>query len=322
MKKLTLVIIHKEYSSAKAVELERKYGGENIEGKSFSRIYHLIPFYDKDRDPNPQNKDFNIIPVYDNYNYHQSFIATGLPQYYSENTSHYIFVNADLELDAAVNENNYQDFFGIDDDTAYIEEIADLDNAYSLLPWKYNPFYHLQQAEKNEAAGSKDNKNAATKFDYLQASLTTSGDKQWPLSIGAYNFSLQMNGVQWPAQLTNHIEAMQKFKNNGLSIDHIDIKKAVRRHKKGIYAKHSAIKKSMMLRAIIERWVRGNDSYRPYKLAYPLARGKTDIVIIPHHTINNFATHCGIFAAYKLPYEIAITTAAVLTATHLTQAIK
>ncbi len=45
---------------------------------------------------------------------------------------------------------------------------------------------------------------------------------------------------------------MQRFKQNNIPIDHIDIKKAVRRHKKRIMAKHPAINKSLMLRAILE----------------------------------------------------------------------
>ena len=113
---------------------------------------------------------------------------------------------------------------------------------------------------------------------------------------------------------------MQRFKQHNLLIDHIDIKKAVRRHKKGIKAGRRAINKKMMLRAILEYWLRGKDTYRPYKLAYPLAFAYNDIFIMPHNSMNRFVTHCGVFAAYKLWVEIAIPTSIVLAADNILQA--
>ncbi len=283
--KPVLVIMHRHYSSDKIAELE------NLYDKRFSHIHHLIPFYEKQRDPNPAKSQFNIIPVYDNYHHHQSFIANGLSHYYDKDATHYIFTTDDFQLNLEINENNYQQFFNLTNNSAFIENLDNLDNAYSLLPW------------------GNENSNSSQL-------------EQWEHSVEAYNFSLNTKGLKWPEQLVNHIEAMQRFKQNNLSIDHIDIKKAVRRHKKGIKAKHPAINKSIILRAILEYWVRGKDSYRPYKLAYPLARGSSDIVIIPNSSIHRFATHCGIFAAYNLFHEIAIPTATILTTDNITQANK
>ncbi len=157
-------------------------------------------------------------------------------------------------------------------------------------------------------------------FSCLISALTTKLNKQWPHSRSAYNFSLAVSGLHWPAQLVNHIEAMQRFKEHNLLIDHIDIKKAVRRHKKGIKADRKAINKTMMIRAILEYWLRGKDTYRPYKLTYSLAFAYNDIFIMPHNSMNRFVTHCGIFAAYKLWVEIAIPTAIVLAADNILQA--
>lgn len=342
--KPSLVIIHKDNSSDKISELESRYGGGSEDGggsgdskdsKRFSRIYHLVPGSEneggKSTSAHQQNKKPYILPVDGSYDHHQSFIAKGLSSYYSEDSPHYIFITAEHALAQEVNENNYQQKFGIDSNAAYIASITNIDNAYSLLPWKYNVFYHLQQKHQagttNEPAQDENNKapnNASNKASnkasiaaYLKAALTS--NKQWQHSVDAYNFSLNTPNIKWPAQLTNHIEAMQRFKHNNLSLDNLDIKRAVRRHKKGIIAKHPAIKKSMMLRAIIEYWVRRKDSYRPYKLAYPLARGTTDIVIIPKSAIKRFATHCEIFTAYKLPHQIAIPTAAILTTKQIKQ---
>ena len=299
-RKPVLVVIYNHHYPDNVAKIEHIYG------ERFSRIHHLMPFYEKRRDPNPANHKFNIIPVYDNSHYHQSFIANGYSSYYHQDASHYIFIADDLMLNPQINEDNYQKFFNLTPDSAYIEEVQNLPNAYSLLPWKEESLFHHSKSIKS-------GKSHSNPFSHLISALKNSKKKQWPHTISAYNFSLAVAGLHWPTQLVNHIEAMQRFKQHNLLIDHIDIKKAVRRHKKGGKAKHLSVNKIAMLRAILEYWIKGKDHYRPHKLAYPMAVGPSDIFIIPNNSIDRFVTHCGIFAAYNLFVEIAIPTAIVLT---------
>ncbi len=312
-RKPVLVVIYNHHYPDNVAKIEHIYGGR------FSRIHHLMPFYEKHRDPNPANRKFNIIPVYDNSHYHQSFIANGFTDYYHQDASHYIFIADDLMLNPQINENNYQKFFNLTPDSAFIEELRNLPNAYSLLPWRPYAFFTIN-SKLRRLLGPKIDRNPST-IHYLLAALKSHRIYQWLNASAAYNFSFESSGLQYPTQLVNHIEAMQRFKNNNLLTDHIDIKKAVRRHKKGIQVtNHKAINKTMMIRAILEYWLRGKDSYRPYKLAYPLTSSYADIFIMPHNSMNRFVAHCGIFAAYKLFVEIAIPTAIVLTVDNILQA--
>ncbi len=305
-RKPVLVVIYNHHYPDNVAKIEHIYGGR------FSRIHHLMPFYEKRRDPNPANHKFNIIPVYDNSHYHQSFIANGFTDYYHQDASHYIFIADDLMLNPQINENNYQKFFNLTPDAAYVPWLSNLGNAYSLLPWKEESLFH-------HSKGITNRKTQPNPFSCLISALQKTPKAQWGHSSNAYNFSLSVSGLHLPAQLVNHIEAMQRFKEHNLLIDHIDIKKAVRRHKKGIKAGRRAINKKMMLRAILEYWLRGKDSYRPYKLAYPLAGGASDIFIIPNNSMDRFVTHCGIFAAYKLWIEIAIPTSMILITDNIKQ---
>ncbi len=295
---------------------------EHIYGKRFSRIHHLMPFYEsgyesryesgheKQQEPSSGSHKFNVIPVYDSSHYHQSFIANGLPHYYYEDASHYIFIQDDLMLKPQINEDNYQKFFNLTSDSAYLTGVDNLPNAYSLLPWKEHIFFGIRQHWKT----SQGKKFEAGLINYLFSALRVRPKHQWTHAPSAYNLSLETPGLHWPSQLVNHIEAMQIFKRHNLLTDHINLKKAVRRHKKGIKAVYPGIKKRMMLRAILEYCITGKDSYRPYQLEYPLAySGASDIFIVPNKSIHKFATHCGIFAAYNLFAEIAIPTAIILT---------
>ncbi len=306
-RKPVLVVIYNHHYPDNVAKIEHIYG------ERFSRIHHLMPFYEKRRDPNPANHKFNIIPVYDNSHYHQSFIANGFSHYYHQDASHYIFIADDLMLNPQINENNYQKFFNLTPDSAYIEEVQNLPNAYSLLPWKEESLFHHSKSIKS-------GKSHSSPFSHLISALKNDLKRQWHHSISAYNFSLDSAGLHWPPQLVNHIEAMQRLKQNNLLIDHIDIKKGVWIFNKWIKSSRRFIKKKHMLRAILEYWIKGKDSYRPHSLAYPLACGYSDIFIIPSNRMDRFSTHCGFFAAHNLFVEIAIPTSIVLTNDAIVQA--
>jgi hypothetical protein len=108
MGEVALIIIYNHQYNKNIDVLESIYQGK------FSNIYHLVPFYNGNKR--------NVIPVYECSYYFQGYIAQGLKNYFREEYTHYFFIADDLILNPAINENNYQDFFGVDDTGCFIPD--------------------------------------------------------------------------------------------------------------------------------------------------------------------------------------------------------
>lgn len=108
---------------------------EEIYAPRFARIYHLMPFYQPQK---RSAKKYNIISVYDSSHYFQGFMAQGLQGYYQKDTSHYIFLADDLFLNPKINQDNYQEYFGLSADTAYISRLNSLETPFLRKGWDHN----------------------------------------------------------------------------------------------------------------------------------------------------------------------------------------
>ena len=130
MKKKPLLVIIYNHKHLKNIEII-----ENIYRHRFSHIHHLMPFY--------QGNKENVTAVYDSSHYFQSYIAQGLSDYYQKEVSHYLFIADDLLLNPAINEDNYQDFFTLNQNNCYIHRIKNLvDKNGDVTPWAYYHFAH------------------------------------------------------------------------------------------------------------------------------------------------------------------------------------
>jgi hypothetical protein len=99
---------------------------ESIYGKRFRHIFHLMPFYEGNAP--------NVIAVYDNSYCFQGYLAQGIKSIPgAEDYDHLLFVADDLLLNPGIDENNYQNRFGLDGETAYIHELEDMP-AYGYWP--------------------------------------------------------------------------------------------------------------------------------------------------------------------------------------------
>ncbi|MDR2085893.1 MAG: hypothetical protein LBP72_01840 [Dysgonamonadaceae bacterium] len=87
---------------------------ERLYKDRFSTIYHLVPFYTGDRE--------NVIPVYENSKYFQGYVAQGLNRFYNERFTHYFFVADDMILHPDINENNYFEYFNLDEKKSFISD--------------------------------------------------------------------------------------------------------------------------------------------------------------------------------------------------------
>ncbi len=91
----------------------------------FSNRYYLVPFYDGDME--------NVIPVYGRSVFFEMYLAQGYNSFFKEEYEHYIVIADDMIIHPQMNENNYQDFFEVENGQSYIPRLMPLHNAG--MPW-------------------------------------------------------------------------------------------------------------------------------------------------------------------------------------------
>lgn len=106
MNKVALIIIYNHQYNKNIDVLEQIYKDR------FSNIYHLVPFYNGEKQ--------NVIPVYENSYYFQGYVAQGLKSYYKEEFTHYFFVADDMVLNPIINERNYSEHLKLDLTSCFI----------------------------------------------------------------------------------------------------------------------------------------------------------------------------------------------------------
>ena len=316
-KKPTLVIIFNWPHIENVPKLAKIYGNR------FSRIFYALPNWEGDEWG--EYKDYNIIPLRYPATLFQAAIADGFKHYRSENTSHYIFCGDDLLLNPQVNENNYQKFFKINSDESFICACIDLESTHSLLPWKSGNYItrEIPQASKDSSRIITSPRNCYRTF--------------WDLGERWFHHSQALNFRLAQAQgLPSRKEAIQTFKKYDLHTEHVarqglteaQGRKTLTRyrlrrcfratHGNGLTSKPfikplvQRLFKLYTIPAMIVYLLTGKDSYRPEKLDYPLARGFSDIALVPPQDMRKFVRFCGYFAKAKLFVEIAIPTSLVL----------
>ena len=109
--KIALLIIYNHRFDKNIPRLDELYAGK------FSHVYHIVPFYDGQKD--------NVLAVYDNSFYFESYIAQAYQKIKDKGFSHFFFVADDMILNPAINENNLFDFTGISSDSSWIKDLRD-----------------------------------------------------------------------------------------------------------------------------------------------------------------------------------------------------
>ncbi len=85
---------------------------ETIYQKRFKNRYYLVPFYDGDKD--------NVIPVYECSYQFQGYLAQGFDKFFKEQYEHYIVVADDMIINPVIDENNYKQYFRLEEGCGYI----------------------------------------------------------------------------------------------------------------------------------------------------------------------------------------------------------
>jgi len=127
MGKVAFIIIYNHQYNKNIDVLEQLYKDR------FSNIYHLVPFYNGDKQ--------NVIPVYENSHFFQGYIAQGFKSYFKESYTHYFFVADDLILNPIINEHNYFEELQLTSNTCFIPDfftLHELDEWWSRVGDAYH----------------------------------------------------------------------------------------------------------------------------------------------------------------------------------------
>jgi len=112
MFKTALIVIYNHQYLQNIDIVEQIYSGR------FSKIWHLMPFY--------QGTKKNVIPVYESSLYFQGYIAQGLKTFFSDEYDHYFFIADDLLLNPSINETNYSEYFKLKKESCFIPSLKTL----------------------------------------------------------------------------------------------------------------------------------------------------------------------------------------------------
>ncbi|WP_114939276.1 MULTISPECIES: hypothetical protein [Mucilaginibacter] len=121
MDEVALIIIYNHQYNSNIEILEKLYNGR------FTNIYHIVPFYTGD--------ESNVIPVYENSYYFQGYVAQAFKSFYKSTYKHYFFVADDLLLHPQINQDNYREYFKVDDTTCFIPGFSNLHDVQGPRPW-------------------------------------------------------------------------------------------------------------------------------------------------------------------------------------------
>jgi hypothetical protein len=230
----------------------------------FSNIYFVIPFYKGDR------KD--VIKVFDNSYYFHGFVAYAIDRIKDLGFQYYFTVADDLFLNPKINENNFEEIFKLDEDSAFVPHpflLTDLNETKPSRP--FAPFWN-------------------------------------GISL-ALKFKLNQNGINIKEILPSFSEAENILKQHGYNFVAKLPKRIF--FSKPILKKTNS-KHNDTIRTLIHVLGNLKYLFKNNQLDYPLIGSYSDIIIVSNNNVNKFIDFSGAFAALNLFVEIAMPTAVFL----------
>jgi hypothetical protein len=133
--------------------------------------------------------------------------------------------------------------------------------------------------------------------------------KWWKWVGHAYNWNINVPGVEAKNQLPDYEEALQLFNKFGLDIEPLHVDQILRKKEFPKYYSYRHFEAYFS-----SQFKHYRNRNKKYKLTYPLVGAYSDIFVVSANTVKQFCHYCGVFSATKLFVEIAIPTALVLSA--------
>ena len=106
MNKIALLVVYNHRYDKNIPVIEKMYRDR------FTYIYHIMPFYDGDKD--------NVITVYENSYYYEGYIAQAYSCLKDKGFSHFFTIADDMIINPSINENSLFEITGIPEDYCYI----------------------------------------------------------------------------------------------------------------------------------------------------------------------------------------------------------
>jgi hypothetical protein len=128
------------------------------EGK-FSYIYHIVPFYDGDKE--------NVIPVYDSSYYFQNYVAQAYTHLKNKGFTHFLAVADDMIVNLHINENTLWSVMGIKKNDCFIPRLNIMQER--KFYWKWTIFAQKYEVEQDGVEVSNilpTVQEARKRFDY------------------------------------------------------------------------------------------------------------------------------------------------------------
>ena len=110
--KIALLVIYNHRYDKNIPRINQVYANR------FSYVYHIVPFYDGDLE--------NVIPVYDNSFQFQGYISQAYQHLKGKGFTHFVCVADDMVINPQLNEHNFFELSGIDEDACFVHELRDL----------------------------------------------------------------------------------------------------------------------------------------------------------------------------------------------------
>lgn len=120
MNKIALFILYNHHYTKNIDRTEELYKDK------FSYIFHLIPFYNGDRE--------NVITVYESSFQFQSYIAQAYQVVKNNDFTHYFVVADDMIINPQINELNLFEYTGIQEDSSFITDFICHPNYPEVIP--------------------------------------------------------------------------------------------------------------------------------------------------------------------------------------------
>lgn len=243
-------------------------------GPRFSNIFHLIPFY--------MGNIRNVIPIYENSLQFQGYIAQGFSIYSKVECEHFIFMADDLLLNPKVDENSYQEFFGLDSSSDFFPEFLPLHEMKTFW-WRMGEALRWEI----ETHGIE----ISSLLPTPDQAMEIFGKMGWKTNLSSTKSILEpwrlkpLDSIYRPWRLRRFLSDIGRWTGANIMIH----------------------RRRTNLRLELKHQGRGLD-----RLSYPLVGGYSDLVVISRENLKKFAYYCGMFAAGRLHVELAIPTALVL----------
>ncbi|MBS7565399.1 hypothetical protein KHS38_13390 [Mucilaginibacter sp. Bleaf8] len=142
---------------------------EELYKDRFPDIYHLVPFYDGDKE--------NVIPVYENSFYFQGYIAQGLKSFYRSHYTHYFFIADDMILNPQINAENLTSILNLSESSCFIPRLATMPEVPAHWPHNRNAVNFDPYKKGVEIAGQIPSANEAEQKI-----------KSWNITNGSFSY--------------------------------------------------------------------------------------------------------------------------------------